>query len=97
MQKNEIQKINILPRENGIKLVWVAKPSPKSYLKVIYKKEFYRLKEIVQADNVKVYAYKKKSHFCALDAGGYANVFDRKIGVMIAGTSHIDGYCILYI
>ena len=46
-----------------------------------YKKEFYRLKEIVQADNVKVYAYKKKSHFIGTDSGGYASVFDRTITV----------------
>ena len=48
---------------------------------MIYKKEFYRLREIIQSDNVKIYAYKNKSCFKDNDATGYANIWDRKITV----------------
>lgn len=45
---------------------------------MIYKKEFYRLKNIVQEDNVQVAIY-NKPYFKTNDGSGYADIWGKKI------------------
>ena len=58
----------------------MATASTKSFFKVNYKKEFYRIKKLVNADNVIVSIY-NKPFFKNGEAAAYSYVWDRKISI----------------
>ena len=58
----------------------MATASSKSNCKVTYKTEFYRLKNIIKEDNVKVSVY-NKAYFKDNEASGYADIWQRKISI----------------
>lgn len=50
-----------------------------------YKKEFYRLREIIQSTGIKIRVYKTKSYFKSNYSTGYVTLLDRPKTIFLAG------------